>query len=163
MTAREAADRSVTLDVNILGRDYRIACKESERAELTQAVAFLDRRMRDIRDQGKVSGPDRIAVMAALNIAHDLLREKSRHARGGAAREEAPVAHAGGHGGAKVADDQRFLDLVQRLLVERGLGEEAGEILAELVGRALEAAEEAIAPGCFSHVYPPASSSLARE
>jgi cell division protein ZapA len=103
MTAREAADRSVTLDVNILGRDYRIACKESERAELTQAVAFLDRRMRDIRDQGKVSGPDRIAVMAALNIAHDLLREKSRHARGGAAREEAPVAHAGG--GAATAID----------------------------------------------------------
>ncbi|HXU54345.1 MAG TPA: cell division protein ZapA [Casimicrobiaceae bacterium] len=80
--ARAAPDRAVTLDVSILGRDYRIACKESERAELLQAVTFLDRRMREIRDQGKVSGPDRIAVMAALNIAHDLLRDKSRHARG---------------------------------------------------------------------------------
>jgi cell division protein ZapA len=87
MTARESSDRQVTLDVNILGRDYKIACKESERAELMQAVTFLDRRMRDIRDQGKVSGPDRIAVMAALNIAHDLLREKARHARGGAGRD----------------------------------------------------------------------------
>lgn len=95
--AREGADRAVTLDVNILGRDYRIACKESERAELTQAVSFLDQRMREIRDQGKVSGPDRIAVMAALNIAHDLLREKSRHARSNAARDDATAApaHAG--------------------------------------------------------------------
>jgi cell division protein ZapA len=93
--AREGADRAVTLDVNILGRDYRIACKESERAELTQAVSFLDQRMREIRDQGKVSGPDRIAVMAALNIAHDLLREKSRHARHNAARDDTAPAHAG--------------------------------------------------------------------
>ena len=76
MTARDAAARTVTLDANILGRDYKIACKEHERAELTQAVAFLDGRMREIRDQGKVTGADRIAVMAALNIAHELLRSR---------------------------------------------------------------------------------------
>ncbi len=75
-TAREAAARTVTLDANILGRDYKIACKEHERAELTQAVAFLDARMREIRDLGKVTGADRIAVMAALNIAHELLRSR---------------------------------------------------------------------------------------
>ncbi len=66
-------DRSLTLDVSILGRDYRVACKESEREELLQAVAFLDRRMREIRDAGKVVGSERIAVMAALNMAHELL------------------------------------------------------------------------------------------
>jgi cell division protein ZapA len=66
-------ERSLTLDVSILGRDYRVACKESERAELMQAVGFLDRRMREIRDAGKVVGCERIAVMAALNIAHELL------------------------------------------------------------------------------------------
>ncbi|HTS23229.1 MAG TPA: cell division protein ZapA [Casimicrobiaceae bacterium] len=66
-------DRSLTLEVSILGRDYRVACKESERAELLQAVAFLDKRMREIRDAGKVVGSERIAVMAALNIAHELL------------------------------------------------------------------------------------------
>jgi cell division protein ZapA len=66
-------DRSLTLEVTILGREYRVACKESERAELLQAVAFLDRRMREIRDAGKVVGSERIAVMAALNIAHELL------------------------------------------------------------------------------------------
>ena len=76
-------DRSLTLDVSILGREYRVACRESERAELLQAVQFLDRRMREIRDSGKISGTERIAVMAALNIAHELLRSKSGAATSG--------------------------------------------------------------------------------
>jgi cell division protein ZapA len=81
-----APDRTVTLDVAILGREFKVACKESERAELTEAVAYLDKRMREIRDAGKVSGTDRIAVMAALNITHDLLRARkaNSHARDGA-------------------------------------------------------------------------------
>ena len=69
-------DPATTLDVSILGREYRVACKQSERDELTQAVALLDRRMREIRDSGKISGTERIAVMAALNIAHELLQAK---------------------------------------------------------------------------------------
>jgi cell division protein ZapA len=78
MTARSAGtgERSVQLDVHILGRDYKVACKEHERADLLEAVAFLDARMREIRDAGKTAGVDRIAVMAALNIANDLLRER---------------------------------------------------------------------------------------
>ena len=76
--------RTVTLDISILGREFKVACKETERAELSEAVALLDRRMREIRDAGKVTGTDRIAVMAALNIAHDLLRER---------RAASPVAH----------------------------------------------------------------------
>jgi cell division protein ZapA len=68
--------RMLQLDVTILGRDYRIACAEDEREALLQAVAHLDVRMREIRDAGKVSGVDRIAVMAALNLANDLLRER---------------------------------------------------------------------------------------
>jgi cell division protein ZapA len=70
-------DPSITLDVSILGRDYRVACRESEREELMQAVKFVDGRMREIRDSGKISGAERIAVMAGLNIAHELLRSKS--------------------------------------------------------------------------------------
>ena len=70
-------DRPITLDITILGREYRVACKEAERDELLQAVQFLDNRMREIRDSGKVAGAERIAVMAALNIAHELLRAKS--------------------------------------------------------------------------------------
>jgi cell division protein ZapA len=72
----DAAGRTVTLDVHLLGRDYKVACKEHERAELQEAVAFLDKRMREIREAGKTAGVDRIAVMAALNIANDLLRER---------------------------------------------------------------------------------------
>jgi cell division protein ZapA len=70
-------DNAITLDVSILGRPYRVACKESERAELLQAVQFLDARMREIRDASKLSGAERIAVMAALNIAHELQRAKT--------------------------------------------------------------------------------------
>ena len=58
------------LDVSILGREYRVACKESERDDLMQAVQYLDQRMREIRDAGKIAGTERIAVMAALNIAN---------------------------------------------------------------------------------------------
>jgi len=67
----------VTLDVALLGRDYKVACRESERAELLEAVAFLDRRMREIRDGGKITSSERIAVMAALNIAHELQRARA--------------------------------------------------------------------------------------
>ena len=77
--ARKAAvpgDRTVTLDINLLGRDYKVACKEHERAELEDAVAYLDAQMREIRGNGKTAGADRIAVMAALNITHELLRER---------------------------------------------------------------------------------------
>ena len=70
-------DPSLTLDVSLLGREYRVVCRESEREELQQAVQFLDRRMREIRDAGKVAGSERIAVMAALNITHELLRARS--------------------------------------------------------------------------------------
>ena len=72
-----AAEASITLDVSLLGREYKVACKESERAELLEAVAFLDRRMREIREAGKGAATERVAVMAALNIAHDLLRERN--------------------------------------------------------------------------------------
>jgi len=78
MTAKGsvAGERAVQLDIHLLGRDYKVACKEHERAELLDAVAFLDRRMREIREGGKTAGVDRIAVMAALNIANELLRER---------------------------------------------------------------------------------------
>ncbi len=83
--APPAVERTLMLDVAILGREFKVACKETERAELTEAVAFLDRRMREIRDTGKVSGTDRIAVMAALNLAHELLRLRRGEKPDGAA------------------------------------------------------------------------------
>ena len=88
MSAKQAAEKAMQLDVTILGREYKVACKESERSELMQAVALLDKRMREIRDTGKVAAIDRIAVMAALNLAHDLLRARSAEPDAGAPVED---------------------------------------------------------------------------
>ena len=65
-----------TVEVNLLGRSYRVACDDHEREALMQAVAYLDAKMNEIRTAGKVMGAERIAVMAALNVAHELLTIK---------------------------------------------------------------------------------------
>ena len=70
------ADGASTIEISILGRNYKIACEEGERAALMEAVAYLDGKMGEIKKAGKVSGTDRIAVMAALNIAHEFLSTK---------------------------------------------------------------------------------------
>jgi cell division protein ZapA len=67
---------NVSLDVAIMGREFRVACPEDEREGLLQAVSYLDRKMREIRDSGKVIGLERIAIMAAINITHDYLSSK---------------------------------------------------------------------------------------
>jgi cell division protein ZapA len=61
------------LNVHIMGHSYTLVCKEGEQATLRQAVAYLDEKMCAIRDTGKIKGNDRIAVMAALGIAAELL------------------------------------------------------------------------------------------
>ena len=78
MTTRPSlpGERTVQLDIKILGREFKVACVENERVELLEAVAFLDQRMQEIRGGGKITGADRIAVMAALNLANELLRER---------------------------------------------------------------------------------------
>ena len=70
------AEGAKTIEISILGRSYKIACEEGERDALLQAVAYLDDKMGEIKKAGKVNGTDRIAVMAALNIAHELLSVK---------------------------------------------------------------------------------------
>jgi cell division protein ZapA len=65
------------LNVTIMGQAYKLACKEGEEEALRQAVAYLDQKMCAIRDAGKIMGNDRIAVMAALGIAADLLTSKT--------------------------------------------------------------------------------------
>ncbi len=67
------ADAAKSIEVSILGRSYRVACEDGERDALMKAVDYLDGKMSEIRRSGKVNGADRIAVMAALNIAHELL------------------------------------------------------------------------------------------
>jgi len=64
------------LQINVMGREFRVACPENEQKELLEAVDYLNRKMNEIRDHGKVIGIERIAIMAALNIAHELLTTK---------------------------------------------------------------------------------------
>ena len=66
-------DGANTVEVTLLGRTYRVACEEGERESLLEAVAYLDAKLNEIRKAGKVMGAERIAVMAALNVAHELL------------------------------------------------------------------------------------------
>lgn len=70
------ADTAKTLDVSILGRTYKVACEDGEREGLLQAVAYVDGKMAEVKTSGKVAGNERIAVMVALNIAHELLSTK---------------------------------------------------------------------------------------
>jgi len=65
------------VDVNIMGREFKVSCAEDEREGLMTAVSYLDKKMREIRDSGKVVGVERIAVMAALNLAHELMTARS--------------------------------------------------------------------------------------
>jgi cell division protein ZapA len=69
-------DGAKTLEVILLGRTYRVVCEDNEREALLQAVAYLDGKMNEIKSAGKVAGSERIAVMAALNVAHELLSTK---------------------------------------------------------------------------------------
>jgi len=64
------------LQINIMGREFRVACAEDEQAGLLEAVDYLNGKMNEVRDRGKVIGLERIAIMAALNIAHELLSTK---------------------------------------------------------------------------------------
>jgi cell division protein ZapA len=70
----------VRVAIRILDKDYHIACAPEEKAGLLQSAEHLNEKMREIRESGKVSGGERIAVMAALNIAHELVQLRSRGA-----------------------------------------------------------------------------------
>ncbi|PSF08274.1 cell division protein ZapA [Marinobacter fuscus] len=64
---------STTVEVRILDKEYLVACPQEEQEALLKAARHLDTKMREIRSTGKVFGTERIAVMAALNITHELL------------------------------------------------------------------------------------------
>ena len=66
--------------VRILEKEYFVSCPQDERADLLDSAEFLNKKMREIRDTGKVVGADRIAVMAALNMANELLRLRKQDA-----------------------------------------------------------------------------------
>ena len=70
------SQESVPVTVRILDKEYRVACEPDERDGLQESARMLDQRMREIRQTGRVIGSDRIAVMAALNIAYELVKSQ---------------------------------------------------------------------------------------
>ena len=70
------SEKPKALEVNIMGRNYRVTCADDEREALLAAVAYVDKKMTEIKAASKVAGTERIAVMAALNIANELLSIK---------------------------------------------------------------------------------------
>ena len=71
-------DTYAQVSVRILDKEYQVACPINERTELLDSAEELNTRMQEIQDAGRVVGLDRIAVMAALNMANDLLRARAR-------------------------------------------------------------------------------------
>ncbi len=61
------------MQISIMGREFRVACEPDEQKALLEAVEYLNRKMQDIKEQGKITGLDRIAIMAALNISHEFM------------------------------------------------------------------------------------------
>ncbi len=70
----------IPVSVKILEKEYRIACASNHKESLEQSAALLNDKMHEIRSSGKVIGSDRIAVMAALNLAHELLQQEQQTA-----------------------------------------------------------------------------------
>ena len=66
------------VSVRILDKEYQVACESEERTDLLDSAEILNSKMLEIRDSGRVVGLDRIAVMAALNMANDLLHAQAR-------------------------------------------------------------------------------------
>ena len=59
------------LTISLLGREFRVACPEGEERQILAAADYLNKKLKEVRDTGKVVGNERIAIMAALNIAHE--------------------------------------------------------------------------------------------
>ena len=68
------ADTQNTVSITLLGKSYQVGCPQEERDELIESARLLDQRMQEIKRSGSVIGLERIAIMAALNIAHELVR-----------------------------------------------------------------------------------------
>jgi len=69
-------DPMETLSVKILDKEFQVACPKSEQADLLKAVSVLDQRIREIRASGKVVGLERMAIIAGLNITHEMIKAK---------------------------------------------------------------------------------------
>lgn len=79
--AKSVASKAIS--IRVMDKEYQVACPLDEEAALMESARLLDEKMREVRDTRKMVGTDRVAVMAALNLAHDLLRLQSGGGDGG--------------------------------------------------------------------------------
>jgi cell division protein ZapA len=73
-----AAPDKNAMTVSLLGREFRVGVPEGEQKQLQASVEYLNRKMKEVRDTGKVVGNERIAIMAALNIAHEMMSNSGK-------------------------------------------------------------------------------------
>ena len=76
MSAADKANGKGALTLSLLGREFRVACPEGEEKQLMASADYLNRKLKEIRDLGKIAGNERIAIMAALNIAHEMMTNR---------------------------------------------------------------------------------------
>jgi cell division protein ZapA len=67
------SEESRQVEITLLGREYRVSCPPGQEGKLLEAAMLLDARMREVQEGGKLLGAEKIAITAALNIAHDFL------------------------------------------------------------------------------------------
>ncbi len=100
-----------TVSVSILDKEYQVACPVDQQPELLRSAQHLDQQMRAIRSTGKVIGLERIAVMAALNISHELLQARS----GAGSKASAPAVGDSGARPANSTDSEAISGLNDKL------------------------------------------------
>lgn len=69
---------ALPINITILDKEYKIACPAGEQAALLESADYLDKKMREVRDSGSIIGSERIAVITALNITHELLNSSQK-------------------------------------------------------------------------------------
>lgn len=72
------SNTSVNITINLMGREFRIGCAEEERADLLAAADLLQEQVREVREGSKAATPERVAVLAALNLANELIKARSK-------------------------------------------------------------------------------------
>jgi cell division protein ZapA len=78
MSAEEKSRDKGAITISLLGREFRVGCPEGEEKQLLASAEYLNRKMKEVRDTGKVVGNERIAIMAALNIAHESMSNSGK-------------------------------------------------------------------------------------
>lgn len=73
--------RAKNVTLHILDKDYVVACPESEQDDLLASAQYLNDKIQEVKEKGKISGAERLLVMTALNIVHELLQHKNAKSR----------------------------------------------------------------------------------